>query len=203
MEQEKIKMAISSRIAFPENASEKERTLNWKQIATISDKDFGFTDLEEKADKIRFSVRVLLYNEKGEICVIKSEKYSYFQLPGGEIEKGESIIEAVIRETREESGYLMKNIEAIGYTIEYRESVRNEHDWKRDISFNFRAIATENVGTNYMEDELAEGFVPIWANINEVAEELSKNEGHIKSYSGNFSNRRDLEIIKSVIKSTK
>lgn len=203
MEQEKIKMAISSRIAFPENASEKERTLNWKQIATISDKDFGFTDLEEKADKIRFSVRVLLYNEKGEICVIKSEKNGYFQLPGGGIEKGESIIEAVIRETKEESGYLIKNIEAIGYTIEYRESVRNEHDWKRDISFNFRAIATENVGTNYMEDELAEGFVPIWANINEVAEELGKNEGHIKSYSGNFSNRRDLEIIKSVIKSTK
>ena len=156
---------------FPQNATEKERTLNWKQIATISDKDFGFTDLEEKADKIRFSVRVLLYNEKGEICVIKSEKYDYFQLPGGGIEKGESIIEAVIRETREESGYLMKNIEAIGYTIEYRESVRNAHNWKRDISFNFRAIATENVGTSYMEDELAEGFVPIWANINKVAEE--------------------------------
>lgn len=187
---------------FPQNATEKERTLNWKQIATISDKDFGFTDLGEKTDKIRFSVRVLLYNEKGEICVIKSEKYGYFQLPGGGIEKGESIIEAVIRETREESGYLMKNIEAIGYTIEYRESVRNEHNWKRDISFNFKAFATENVGTNYMEDEVAEGFVPIWANINEVAEKLSKNEGHIKSYSGNFSNRRDLEIIKSVIKST-
>lgn len=188
---------------FPQNATKKERTLNWKQIAIMSDEDFGFTDLEEKADKTRFSVRVLLYNEKGEICVIKSEKYGYFQLPGGGIEENESIIEAAIRETREESGCLIKNIEAIGYTIERRESVRNEHDWKHDISFNFKAIATENVGTNYTEDEVAEGFVPIWANINEVAEELSKNEGHIKSYSGNFSNRRDLEIIKSVMKSTK
>lgn len=25
----------------------------------------------------------LLYNEQGKICVVKSEKYGYFQLPGG------------------------------------------------------------------------------------------------------------------------
>lgn len=43
---------------FPQNATEKERTLNWKQIAEISDKDFGFTNLEEKADKIRFKVKM-------------------------------------------------------------------------------------------------------------------------------------------------
>ncbi len=188
-------------IDFPKNATEKERNIKWKKLAEISDIDFGFTDLEEKADKTKFSVRILLYNEKGEICIIKSEKYGYFQLPGGGIEEVESIIEAATREAKEESGYLIKDIEAIGYTIEHRESIRNKHDWKRDISFNFRAVAAENVGTSYTEEEVSEGFVPIWVNINDVLEMLSKNEGHIESYSGNFSNRRDLEIVKSVIES--
>lgn len=188
---------------FPESSTQKELSLTWLRIAEISDKDFGFTDLEKKTDKIRFSVRVLLYNDKGEICAVKSEKYGYFQLPGGGVEKGESIIEAAIRETKEESGYLMKNIEALGYTIEHRKSIRNKHDWGRDISFVFSAVATENVGTNYMEDEISEGFFPIWVDINEAAEVLTKNEGHIESYSGNFSNRRDLEILKSVVNSTK
>lgn len=188
---------------FPKEATSYEKKIGWKLIAEISDEDFGFTDLEEKTDNIRFSVRVLLYNEQGEICVIKSEKYGYFQLPGGGIEKGESITEAATRETKEESGYLMKNIEALGYTVEYRESIRNQHDWRRDISFTFKAVATKNVGTNYMEDEIAEGFTPIWMNIREVEQELSKNEGHIESYSGNFSNRRDLMIVKSVLNPAK
>ena len=52
---------------FPESSTQKELSLTWLRIAEISDKDFGFTDLEKKTDKIRFSVRVLLYNDNGEI----------------------------------------------------------------------------------------------------------------------------------------
>ncbi|MBQ2643332.1 NUDIX domain-containing protein [Candidatus Saccharibacteria bacterium] len=183
-------------LEFPEEATREERTIDWKLLAEISDKDFRFTDLVEKSDKTRFSVRILLCNNRSEICVIKSEKYGYLQLPGGGIEKGEGIIEAAIRETKEESGYLMKNIEALGYTIEHRESVRNHHNWRRDISFTFMAAATKNVGTNYMEDEITEGFIPVWMGLDEVILELEQNEGSIENYSGCFSNRRDLSIVK-------
>lgn len=190
-------------IEFPKNATKEERNIKWQKLADISDKDFGFTDLEAKTDKTKFSVRILLYNEKDEICIIKSEKYGYFQLPGGGIEKSESIIEAAIREVKEESGYLIKNIETIGYIVEHRESVRNKHDYSRVISFIFKAIATENIGTNYTKDEIAEGFMPIWANPSEILKTLNENEGHIESYSGNFSNRRDLVIIRNILESTK
>ena len=102
---------------FPESSTQKELSLTWLRIAEISDKDFGFTDLEKKTDKIRFSVRVLLYNDKGEICVVKSEKYGYFQLPGGGVEKGESIIEAAIRETKEETGLNIHSLKCSGEVL--------------------------------------------------------------------------------------
>ena len=80
---------------FPKDATNKERKIDWLKIAEISDKDFGFDNPKEKTDETRFCVRVLLFNDKNEICVIKSEKYGYTQLPGGGIENGESIVEAL------------------------------------------------------------------------------------------------------------
>ena len=40
----------------------------------------------------------------GKVAMIHSEKYDYFKFPGGGIEEGESPIDAVIREVKEESG---------------------------------------------------------------------------------------------------
>ena len=113
---------------FPENATDSERKENWLKIVEISDADFGFTTPKEKTGKTRFCVRALLSNDKSEVCVIKSEKYGYMQLPGGGIEDGESIAEALRRETGEETGWLIKNIKPIGYTVEKREDIRNTHD---------------------------------------------------------------------------
>ena len=62
-------------------------------------------------------------NDKGEFCVVKSEKYGYMQLPGGGIDNGESITDALLRETREETGFLIKDINPIGYTLEKREDI--------------------------------------------------------------------------------
>lgn len=181
---------------FPQNATEKERTLNWKQIAIISDKDFGFNTPKEKTNITRFGVRVLLFNERQEICVIKSEKYGYMQLPGGGIDEGESILEGLKRETREETGFLIKNIKPLGYTVEKREDIRNTHEFDQDISYVFSALPDKEIGTNYMDDEIAEGFKPIWISLDDFISEQEAREGKIENYSGCFATRRDLEITK-------
>ena len=183
-------------IQFPDKATESEKNNKWQQIAEVSDNDFGFNTPKEKTDKVRFCVRVLLFNDDGKICVVKSEKYGYMQLPGGGIESGESIAEALRRETEEETGFLIKDIEPVGFTLERREDVRNTHPWGRDISYVFKASPSEEVGTNYMEDEVAEGFRPTWISLDDFIAEQEHNEGKIESYSGCFSNRRDLEIAK-------
>ena len=181
-------------IRFPENATNKERIIEWCRIAEIEDADFGFNTPKEKTGNTRFCVRIILPNDKNEICVIRSEKYGYMQLPGGGIDDGENITEALRRETKEETGFLIKNIKPIGYTLERREDVRNNHDWDQDISFVFTALSDKEVGTKYMEDEVAEGFKPIWIKLEDFIAEQEGNEGKIESYSGCFSNKRDLEI---------
>lgn len=43
----------------------------------------------------------------GKVAMIHSRKYDYYKFPGGGIEHGESPIEAMIRETREEAGLIV------------------------------------------------------------------------------------------------
>jgi len=56
---------------------------------------------------IRNSARsIIIVNNK--IAMIHSLKYDYYKFPGGGIESGEKPIDAMIRETREESGLVVK-----------------------------------------------------------------------------------------------
>ena len=64
------------------------------------------------------------------------------------------------------------------------------------ISFVFSALSGKEVGINYTEDEIAEGFKPMWIKLEDFIVEQEKNEGKKESYSGCFSNKRDLEIAK-------
>lgn len=183
-------------IQFPTNATNEERTIDWRKIAEIKDADFGFDTPKEKTNITRYGVRVLLFNEKQEICVIKSEKYGYMQLPGGGIEKDESILDGLKRETREETGFLIKDIKPLGFTVEKREDIRNTHEFDQDISYVFSALPDKEIGTNYMDDEIAEGFKPIWISLDDFISEQEAREGKIENYSGCFATRRDLEIVR-------
>lgn len=57
---------------------------------------------------IRNSVRCLLINQNQEICLLYSQARDYYAIPGGGIEPGESLLQALSRETLEETGYLLK-----------------------------------------------------------------------------------------------
>ena len=184
-------MSQSATITFPPGANEYERSIEWSNLGEISDSDFGFSDLAEKLDRARYNVRILLFDKNGKICVIRSAKYGYIQIPGGGIEGDESLEQALRRETREETGFEIREIEPLGYFCENRE---------KSITFAFVAKIEKEVGTDYTDDEIAEGFEPSWIKVDEALSIFSNAEGKIASYSGNFSNRRDLILIKSLIR---
>lgn len=187
-------------VLFPESATEEEKKSLNLEISSSDDQTLGFKSDGNQPPKTKFAVRNIVLNEKGEIALVKSFKYGYTQIPGGGLEDGETIEEALRRETAEEIGYTVEIVKPLGYFRESRESNLNKQSWTTAISFVYLSKALENVGTNYMEYEIAEGFAPIWANLDEAIKdkeaELQKLLDNKSSYSGTFSSYRDLSILK-------
>ena len=65
---------------------------------------------------VRNSARSIIITNK-KVAMIHSLKYDCYKFPGGGIENGENPIETMIRETREESGLVVKpeTIKEYGY----------------------------------------------------------------------------------------
>ena len=57
-----------------------------------------------KANSLVPSVNVVVVNDAGEILMIRRTDNDNWAVPGGAIELGESVAQAAVRETREESG---------------------------------------------------------------------------------------------------
>lgn len=181
---------------YPKGATERERAIEWRKIAEISDADFGYTELRGENDEIRFCVRAVVVNPEGEICAIKSDRLGYMQLPGGGIEDNETIEEALRREVQEEAGWTIGDIRPLGYVVEHRESVLHKHSYNTAISFVYQVSTGENVGTNYTAGEIEDEFAPTWMSLDDFIAEQEEHVSKIESYSGNFSNMRDLKIAK-------
>lgn len=64
----------------------------------------------------------------GKIAMVHSLKYDYYKFPGGGIEQGESPVDAMIRETREEAGLVVKpeTVREYGYVHRIQRSNSDE-----------------------------------------------------------------------------
>lgn len=84
------------------------------------------------------TVGPIIYNEKREILLIKCPKWGdYWHIPGGHIEIGETSEQALKRETREETGLEIDNIEFIGWQDAI--NLENFHKKKHFIFLDFCA----------------------------------------------------------------
>ena len=74
------------------------------------------------------TVGALILNPKDEILLMRSHKWrDKYVIPGGHIELGERMEDALRREIREETGLEIHDIEFVGYT----EFVFDDAFWKR------------------------------------------------------------------------
>ena len=91
-------------------------------ITEIYEEHIGHIKLDsEELYKVRKASRAVLFNSLNQIALPFVSKNMYHKLPGGGIEKGESIIEALNREIIEEVGAKIDIISEIGTIIEYRD----------------------------------------------------------------------------------
>ena len=65
---------------------------------------------------------IIIRNEK--VAMIHGWKYDYYKFPGGGVENGESAVEAMIRETREEAGLIVipETVKEYGYVHRIQRS---------------------------------------------------------------------------------
>jgi 8-oxo-dGTP diphosphatase len=96
------------------------------------------------------SAATIVLNEHGELLLIKGPRRGW-EMPGGQVEEGESLKEAAIRETREESGIEVEITKFCGIFQNVNESICNTLFLAKPVG-----------GTMTTSDESLEvGFFPI------------------------------------------
>lgn len=70
------------------------------------------------------SAAAIVTNEKNEILLIKGPSRGW-EMPGGQVEEGESLKEAAIRETKEESGIIIEILRFCGIFQNVEDSICN------------------------------------------------------------------------------
>lgn len=133
----------------------------------------------------RNAVRAIIF-KGNDIAMVKSDKEGYYKFPGGGIEENESHVEALIRETLEETGLsiIPETIKEYGYTTEKRKSTYDFDEIFIQNSYYYKAEVSDSISKLSLDDyEKALGyhleFVPL-----EIAYEANKEIG--KKYYSSF-----------------
>jgi 8-oxo-dGTP pyrophosphatase MutT (NUDIX family) len=109
---------------------------------------------------VRPSVRAVIVRD-GKVAMVHSLKYDYYKFPGGGIEDGESMIDALVRETAEEAGLTVdvSSIKELGYVHRVQRSDRDDADlFIQDNYYYICDAREERIPQNLDNYEAEEGF---------------------------------------------
>lgn len=107
---------------------------------------------------IRPSVRGILIRN-GRIAMVYSRKYNYYKFPGGGIEQGESLHQALLREVAEESGLQVLESTVREYGLVHRVQKSDTKGIFIQDNYYFLCEAQQQVLSQKLDDyEAEEGF---------------------------------------------
>ena len=132
-----------------------------KTINIVGDNYFG------KWNKTSAACRSVVIKD-GKMLLSYETKTDQWMLPGGGLEADEDEKDCVIRETTEETGYVIKPSECLLEIDEYYE------DWKWVNRYFFGEITGETE-RNLTEREIEVGMEPRWMQVEEMVEIFSKH----------------------------
>ena len=109
---------------------------------------------------VRNSARsIIIKNSK--VAMIHSLKYDYYKFPGGGIEDGERPIDALLRETCEESGLIVipETIKEYGYVHRIQKSDKNDNEcFVQDNYYYMCDVSSQIISQKLNEYEAEEHF---------------------------------------------
>lgn len=118
-----------------------------KLIALLDEKNYT-----NRSGIVREAVRAIIIKD-GKVALVKSLKENHYKFPGGGIEKGESRIDTLIRETKEETGLIIKpdSIKECGFIHEIRKSVYSNEAFEQ-VSYYYFAQVEDDVSEQELSD---------------------------------------------------
>ncbi len=163
-----------------------------KLLVEISEGTLGLSDQFEQLDsdyRLRKSARAILINDEGKIATQYLRTYTYHKLPGGGVDAGESLEEALVREVVEEVGCACEIERPVGMVIEYRNKYKMIH-----LSFCFVAKVIGEIGEPELEaEEIEEGQTTLWLPAEEVLAKMKTDAP--KKFEGHFILKRETAFL--------
>ncbi len=173
-----------------------------KNLGTHTQFDI-FPKERDNKEKITFEDRVtgtaIVFDDENNIALVGTKVNNFYLLPGGGIDKNESIECGIARECLEEIGCNVELMKAVGVLDDYRN-----RDKKHCINYCYTA---KLVGVKWeltlTEDETKNGLHVIWVPLDEAiiilkkeVEQLKRSE--VKFYNTGFNILRDYIFLKEL-----
>lgn len=173
-----------------------------KKLGTFTQKDV-FPVKEDIKEKINFEDRItgkaIIFDDENNIALVGNRVNSFYLLPGGGVDDGESVENGVIRECLEEVGCKVELKEAIGIIDDYRN-----RDKKHCINYCYSAKIIGKKGQlTLTEEEEKNGLHVMWVTLDEAIKILEREvrqlkEGEVTFYNTGFNILRDHLFLKEM-----
>ncbi len=138
---------------------------------------FNF-DMKDYTDDMplieRYGVRAIIRRDG--LLAMQKDRDGIYKIPGGGVEKDEDLINALIREVREETGLIVKkaSIKEIGEVMEIRrDNFETDKKYIAHSLFYFCDVEEKVVDTDMTANEISQGYVPVWENLDVI---IANNE---------------------------
>lgn len=151
------------------------------------------SDAEVQMMSIREAARCVIFDTDGNVALVHFSRHDFYKIPGGGIDEGEEVLDALKRECLEEAGVNIEDIIPIGTVTE----IKKEQN-KKQVSYCYKAnVSGEKKEPTMTHEENGAGASLQWLPLAQAVQKLQKSG--FKNLGGKYIYQRELAILNACI----